>query len=165
MRPAWLAAALVVAVAAPLAPATAQLRCAPFTTQALDPPAPRSDKWAVASFERINREVKTEPYKALFLGDSITERWNMPLWGSQAVWQANMPKRGVLNAGVSGDRTEHLLWRLDHGNLDGPPPKGVIVMIGTNDLAHGRPPELAAEGVRAVLLRLREKLPQTRCSG
>jgi lysophospholipase L1-like esterase len=157
-----LAAAFVFLLAALAGPAQAQLRCGPFTAQPLDPPAPRSDKWAVASFERINQEVKTQPYRALFLGDSITERWNMPLWSAQAVWQANMPQRGVLNAGVSGDRTEHLLWRLDHGNLDGPPPKGVIVMIGTNDLAHGRPPELAAEGVRAVLLHLRQKLPATR---
>jgi len=55
-----------------------------------------------------------------------------------------------------------VLWRLDHGNLDGPPPKGVVLMIGTNDLGHGRSPELAAQGVRAILIRLREKLPNTR---
>jgi lysophospholipase L1-like esterase len=73
-----------------------------------------------------------------------------------------MVPRGVLNAGVSGDRTEHLRWRLDHGNLDGPPPKGVVLLIGTNDLAHGRSPEEAAEGIRETLLRLREKLPNTR---
>jgi beta-glucosidase len=156
------AAALIVTFAALAGPAQAQLRCGPFTSLPLDPPAPRTDHWAVASFERINREVKTQPYRTLFLGDSITERWNVPLWGAQPVWQANMPQRGVLNAGVSGDRTEHLRWRFDHGNLDGPAPKGAIVLIGTNDLAHGRPPELAAEGIRAVLLRLRQKLPDTR---
>jgi lysophospholipase L1-like esterase len=142
--------------------AQAQLRCGPFTATPLDPPGPRTDTWAVASFERINRLVKTQPYHALFLGDSITERWDNPLWNAQPNWQANMVPRGVLNAGVSGDRTEHLRWRLDHGNLDGPVPKGAIVLIGTNDLAHGRPPELAAEGVRAVLIRLRQKLPSTR---
>jgi lysophospholipase L1-like esterase len=162
MSLARLAAAFAFLLTALAGPAQAQLRCGPFTALPLDPPAPRSDKPAVASFERINEAVKTQPYRALFLGDSITERWNMPLWGAQAVWQANMPQRGVLNAGVSGDRTEHLLWRLDHGNLDGPPPKGVIVLIGTNDLAHGRPPDLAAEGIRAVLIRLRQKLPATR---
>jgi beta-glucosidase len=143
-------------------PVHAQLRCGPFTSAALDPPGPRDESWAVASFNRINEQVKTLPYRALFLGDSITERWNLPLWDAKRVWDANMAPRGVLDAGVSGDRTEHLLWRLDHGNLDGPPPKGVIVLIGTNDLAHGRPPELAAEGIRAVLLRLRQKLPETR---
>jgi beta-glucosidase len=142
--------------------AEAQLRCAPFTAAALDPPAPRVDKAAVGSFERINQAVKTQPYRVLFLGDSITERWDLPLWGAKDVWDANMAPRGVLDAGVSGDRTEHLRWRLDHGNLDGPPPKGAIVLIGTNDLGHGRPPAEAAEGIRQVLIRLRQKLPNTR---
>ena len=75
-----------------------------------------------------------------------------------------MQTRGVLNAGVSGDRTENLLWRLQNGNLDGPPPALVILLIGTNDLAYDGPPrspELAAEGIRANLLYLRERLPDT----
>ena len=105
--------------------------------------------------------VKTQPYRVLFLGDSITERWDLPLWGAKDVWDANMPQRGVLNAAVSGDRTEHLRWRLDHGNLDGPPPKGVVLLIGTNDLGHGRPPAEAAEGIRQILIQLRQKLPNT----
>ena len=142
-------------------PAT-QVGCGPFTVTALDPPTPRTNGWAIATFKHINAAVKTQPYRVLFLGDSITQRWELPLWGAQPVWDANMKPRGVLNAGVAGDRTEHLLWRLDHGNLGGPPPKVAIVLIGTNDLAHGRPPELAAEGVRAVLIRLRQKLPDTR---
>lgn len=136
--------------------------CGPFTVAALDPPAPRIDSWAIATFKHINAAVKTQSYRVLFLGDSITERWGSPRWDSKPVWDTNMAPRGVLNAGVSGDRTEHLLWRLDHGNLDGPPPKLAIVLIGTNDLGHGRPPELASEGIRAVLIRLRQKLPDTR---
>jgi lysophospholipase L1-like esterase len=71
----------------------------------------------------------------------------------------------VLDAGVSGDRTEHLLWRMQHGNLAGPPPKGAIVLIGTNDLTNGgnpRSPELIAEGIRRDLLDLRQHLPNTR---
>ena len=75
-----------------------------------------------------------------------------------------MQPRGVLNAGVSGDRTENLLWRLQNGNLDGPPPALVVMLIGTNDLAYDGPPrspELAAEGIRANLLYLRQRLPDT----
>jgi lysophospholipase L1-like esterase len=154
-------AAVIVAVLIAL-PAHAQIRCASFTSAPLDPPAPRTDPGAVSTFERINSAVKTEPYRALFLGDSITERWDLPLWDAKRVWDAAMVPRGVLNAGVSGDRTEHVLWRLDHGNLDGPPPKGLILMIGTNDLGHGRSPELAAQGVRAILIQLRDKLPNAR---
>ncbi len=66
---------------------------------------------------------------------------------------------GVLDAGIDGDRSEHLLWRIEHGNLDGTPPKVIVLLIGTNDLGHGRPPELAAEGIRTILLYLRERLP------
>jgi beta-glucosidase len=161
MRFARLAAAVVSGFALAGA-AQAQVKCGPFTAAPLDPPAPRTESWAIPIFQNINAAVKTQPYRVLFLGDSITQRWDLPLWGAKPVWDANMPQRGVLNAGVAGDRSEHLLWRLDHGNLDGPAPKGVIVLIGTNDLAHGRPPELAAEGIRAVLIRLRQKLPNTR---
>jgi|HubBroStandDraft_6_1064221.scaffolds.fasta_scaffold572510_1 lysophospholipase L1-like esterase len=160
MRPTRLAATLA-AVLLGIVPARAQLKCGPFNPTA-EAPAPRSDVWAIKSFERINAEVKSQPYRVLFFGDSITERWELPLWDAKPVWDANMPKRGVLNAGVSGDRTEHLRWRFDHGNLDGPAPKGVIVLIGTNDLGHGRPPAEAAEGIRQVLLRLRDQLPAAR---
>jgi lysophospholipase L1-like esterase len=161
MRFARLAAAVILVLALAGA-AQAQVKCGPFTAAPLDPPAARTESWAIQIFQNIIIAVKTQPYRALFLGDSITQRWNLPLWGAQAVWQANMAPRGVLNAGVAGDRTDQLLWRLDNGNLAGPPPKGVIVLIGTNDLAHGHPPELAAQGIRAVLIRLRQKLPNTR---
>jgi lysophospholipase L1-like esterase len=137
------------------------VRCGPFNSFSTGP-EPRKEASAQQSFERISQEVKTVPHKILFLGDSITERWEMPLWDAKKNWDANMPQRGVLDAGVSGDRTENLRWRLDHGNLDGPTPKGAIVLIGTNDLATGRPPAEAAEGIRQTLIRLRDQLPMTR---
>ena len=143
-------------------PAAAQVPCATFDNWSPAAPEPRIAPEAIATFDRINAAVKTEPYRVLFLGDSITERWDMPLWGAKPVWDANMKPRGVLNAGVSGDRTEHLRWRLDNGNLDGPVPKGVVMLIGTNDLGHGRPAVQAAEGVRATLIQLHQKLPDTR---
>jgi N-acetylglucosamine-6-sulfatase len=67
----------------------------------------------------------------------------------------------VLNAGVGGDRTDHLRWRLEHGHLDGPPPHGAVLLIGTNDLGHEWPPDLVAEGIRATLLELRQRVPGT----
>ena len=142
--------------------AQAQLKCEAFDSWPPAAPEPREAGEPVATFHRINQAVKTEPYRILFFGDSITERWDEPLWDAKRVWDANLAPRGVLDAGVSGDRTEHLRWRLDHGNLDGPTPKGVIVMIGTNDLGHGRSPAEAAEGIRQVLIQLRQKLPNTR---
>jgi lysophospholipase L1-like esterase len=139
--------------------AQAALPCGPFTNDVLAAPEPREARWPVQRFAEINAAVKSEPYRVLFLGDSITERFPTD---APEVWRQHMMPRGVLDAGVSGDRTEHLLWRLEHGNLDGPPPAAVVLLIGTNDLGHGRPPEDAAEGIRANLLQLRRRLPGAR---
>ena len=136
--------------------AQAPLRCGPFTQDVLAAPEPREARWPVQRFESINATVTTQPYRVLFLGDSLTEGFDAE------VWRQHMVPRGVFNAGVSGDRTEHLLWRLPHGNLAGPPPKAVVLLIGTNDIGHGRPPEAAAEGIRANLQYLRRHLPQAR---
>ena len=150
-------------LARPLAAgAQAPLACGKFTAEPVAAPAPREASWPLQRFETINRAVLSEPYRILFLGDSITERFPTD---APDVWRAEMVPRGVLDAGVSGDRTEHLLWRLQHGNLAGPKPKGVVMLIGTNDLTNGgngRAPELIAEGIRADLLYLRQHLPHTR---
>ena len=158
LRSALIGLLAILAVAAPSAPAQAQspLRCGAFSQETLPQPAPRDNIHARERFERIKAAVKTQPYKVLFLGDSLTERFD------EQVWQTHMASRGVLNAGVSGDRTEHLLWRLTHGNLDGAPPRGVVLLIGTNDLGYGRSPDLAANGIRADLLHLRQRLPAAR---
>ena len=132
------------------------LPCGPFTRDVIAAPEPRQARWPVGEFEKINAAVKTQPYRVLFFGDSLTERFDPELW------RQHMAPRGVLNAGVSGDRTEHLLWRLQHGNLDGPPPAAVVLLIGTNDVGYDRPPEDVAEGVRADLLYLRQRLPAAR---
>jgi len=150
------ATVLAALLAAPPAFAQAALACGRFSPDVLAAPEPREASAPVRRFELIKEWVRTQPYRALFLGDSLTERWDPELW------RQHMAPRGVLNAGVSGDRTEHLRWRLDHGNLAGLPPRLAIVEIGTNDLGHGRPPDVAAEGVRDVLLKLRERLPDTR---
>jgi len=151
-------AALVLAIAGLTQPAFAEppLRCGHFTRDVLAKPEPRENPFPVRRGELINANIRSQPYRMLLLGDSLTERWD------PALWRDHMAARGILNAGVSGDRTEHLLWRLDHGNLAGPVPQAVIVLIGTNDLGHGRSPEVAAEGVRAILVKLRERLPNTR---
>jgi lysophospholipase L1-like esterase len=153
-----LVAVLMAAVVWGESPAYAQtpLRCGPFTQDVLAAPEPREARWPVQRFESINAEVKTYPYHVLFLGDSLTEGFDV------AAWREHMVPRDVFNAGISGDRTEHLLWRLQHGNLAGPPPKAVVVLIGTNDIGHGRSPEVAAEGIRANLQYLRRHLPQAR---
>ncbi|MBV9829628.1 MAG: hypothetical protein JO001_28745 [Alphaproteobacteria bacterium] len=135
------------------------LRCRPFSNEPVAAPTPRTAQSAVDRFEKIKAAVTAESYRVLFLGDSITERFD------DTVWREDMMPRGVLNSGVNGDRTENLLWRMQHGNLDGQPPTGVVVLIGTNDLTNGgegRSPEATADGIRANLEYLRQRLPRAR---
>ena len=111
---------------------------------------------ALERLKLINQAVKSTRYSILFFGDSLTEGWDA------TIWERSLASRGALNAGVSGDRTDHLLWRLHHGNLAGPQPKAVVLLIGTNDLAYGRSPELTGDGIRANLEMLRRRLPEAR---
>src|SRR5437870_1105335 len=159
LRKAALIAGTLGAVLAALPAARAQLACGHFTQEPAPAPAPREAGSAVRRFEVINAEVKSVRHRVHYLGDSLTERWD------PEVWRQHMEPRGVLNAGVNGDHTENLLWRLQHGNLAGPPPAGIVMLIGTNDLTnggHGRPPNLAAEGIRANLEYLRQHAPNAR---
>src|SRR5438067_13685589 len=131
------------------------LPCGRFTQDQLPAPEPREAAAPRKRFEQINAAVKTQPYRVLFFGDSLTERFET--WDAPEVWRQHMASRGVLNAGINGDRTEHVRWRLDHGNLAGPPPQAAVLWIGTNDLGHDRSAEFTAEGVRADLAMLRPR--------
>jgi beta-glucosidase len=133
------------------------LRCGHFTQDQLPAPEPREAAAPRKRFEQINAAVKSQPYRVLFFGDSLTERFET--WDAPEVWRQHMVPRGVLNAGVNGDRTEHLRWRLENGNLAGPPPQAAVLWIGTNDLGHERSVEVTAEGIRAGLAVLRQRLP------
>jgi lysophospholipase L1-like esterase len=150
------ATVLVALYGAAAARAQSPLPCGKFTQDTLAAPEPREAAAPLKRAEAINTAIATQPYQALFFGDSLTQLWD------PEIWRDNLARRGVLNAGVSGDRTEHLLWRLDHGNLAGPPPRVAILLIGTNDLGHGRDAAVTSEGIRAVLVKLRERLTHAR---
>lgn len=161
-KPFLCAAMLLCLLGSCVKPARAEptLPCGRFSKDALPAPEQRSANWPLQRRDRIDAAVKTQPHRVLFLGDSLTEHFE--IGAGAPVWREYLAPRGVLDGGVSGDRTEHLLWRLENGTLDGPPPRLVILLIGTNDLSYHRSPEDTADGIRAVLLRLREKLPRAR---
>ena len=66
----------------------------------------------------------------VLLGDSITHGWEDK---GKAVFKKHFKDLKVLNLGFSGDRTEHVLWRLRHGAIEGIAPKAVLMLIGTNN--------------------------------
>ena len=77
---------------------------------------------------------------------------------------SSIASRKALNLGFSGDRTEQVIWRLQHGEVDGIAPKLVVIMIGTNNAGHRKEKsEDTAAGVKAILDELGKRLPDTKC--
>ena len=129
-------------------------------------PVPRDQptNW-VARHEGFLAEAKEGNYDLVFLGDSITDGWRK---GGLEVWNKYYTPRHALNLGIGGDRTQHVLWRIEKGELDGLKPKAVVLMIGTNNTGKekdGSPrnstPEII-EGITAVVKAIRTKLPQSK---
>ncbi len=103
--------------------------------------------------------VKKGDIDLVFIGDSITHSFEGR--HGKAMWDKYYVPRKALNLGYSGDRTEHVLWRIDNGELDGLSPKLAVIMIGTNNTGHRQdPPEAIAAGIRLILDRLRAKQPK-----
>lgn len=101
----------------------------------------------------------------LFIGDSITDLWRST---GRVPWEAHLAPLRAANFGIDGDRTQHQLWRLQHGELDGPTPRVVVMLIGTNNTGlekDGTPRNTTAEAIEGIALvarTLRAKLPTTR---
>jgi beta-glucosidase len=110
--------------------------------------------------EKINERAKQGDVELLFLGDSITEGW---AGQGKKVWEKYYGTRKAMNAGVGGDRTQHVLWRLDNGNVAGIHPKLAVIMIGTNNSNNNdNTAEEIADGIKAIVNEVREKLPETK---
>ncbi len=77
------------------------------------------------------------------------------------MWKHFYGSRRAANFGIGGDRTQHVLWRIQNGELEGISPKVVVLMIGTNN-ADSSPPDEIAQGVKAIVEELRRRLPKSR---
>lgn len=132
-------------------------------------PEPRDANW-VKRHEGFNAIAKQGGVDVLFVGDSITDGWRTPPpRGGKAIWDREYAPLRAANFGIGGDRTQHVLWRLQNGNLDGIKPKAVVLMIGTNNTGFERDgttrrntPAETVEGVRAIVNLLRAKQPQAK---
>ena len=96
----------------------------------------------------------------LMIGDSITHGWE---GRGKKVWEKHYAKRNAFNIGYSGDRTENVIWRLQHGEVDGIAPKLAVIMIGTNNAGHRKEKsEHTAAGIKSILAELKKRLPKTK---
>ena len=124
-------------------------------------PATRGDEpWWRDRDKAVTEKAKQGNVELAFIGDSITQGWE---GSGKAVWQENYASRKPINLGFGGDRTEHVIWRLEHGNLGKIQPKVAVLMIGTNNTGHMmQDPQQVAAGVERILEILTERCPQTK---
>ena len=120
-------------------------------------PEPRSGGW-VKRHESFNERVAKGNVDLILIGDSITHGWEGQ---GKKIWEQYYTKRNAVNLGIGGDRTQHVIWRLDNGNIKGISPKAAVVMIGTNNSGNNTPQEIA-DGLKVITKQLREKLPKTK---
>jgi lysophospholipase L1-like esterase len=96
----------------------------------------------------------------LFIGDSITQAWEKE---GAHVWKKYYEPRNGFAIGFGGDRTENVLWRLEHDAVKGMNPKVTVLMIGTNNAGHRREdPQTTAAGIKKILDELQQRLPNTK---
>ena len=102
-------------------------------------------------------QANAGPIDVLLVGDSITIQWGES-------WKKHFPDLKAVNIGIGGDKTQNVLWRLDHGGVEGLQPKSIVLMIGNNNMFFTAETgiEAAAKGIEMCVKNLREKFPDAK---
>ena len=116
--------------------------------------------WWLTRHAQKLKETQQGGVQLAFLGDSITQGWET---AGKAAWERHFSGKRAVNYGFGGDSTQHVLWRLEHGEFDGLSPDRIILLIGTNNVRHG---DFTAEeitaGIAEIVRVLGEKCPRSR---
>ncbi|HEU4779307.1 MAG TPA: GDSL-type esterase/lipase family protein [Steroidobacteraceae bacterium] len=134
-----------------------------------DVAAARTDANSKLAHEELLAKRKAGQIDVYFVGDSITRRWGAsdPQYQDLlAHWRASFQGWNAANFGWGADQTQHMLWRLKNGELDGLNPKVVVIMAGTNNVGSATPlgdsrerADEVARGVAAVVREIRQRVP------
>ncbi len=137
-----------------------------------DQPSPRIDASSLLAHDQLLTKARTGHTDVYFLGDSITRRWGAsdPRYRELlANWKKNFFGWNAADFGWGGDTTQNILWRLNHGELDGVNPKVIVLMAGTNNVGKAGPLKWNAataadvtRGIHAIIEICRRKAPQAR---
>ena len=107
--------------------------------------------------EQYLARAKSGPIGLLFLGDSITRQWV----NVTHIWEHYYGQYHPASFGIGGDQTQHVIWRIANGELDGITPKVVVLLIGTNNCGSNTADEISA-GVQKIISLIHEKIPATK---
>lgn len=114
----------------------------------------------IAEIEAANDPKKDKKIELLMVGDSITNNFDKGGPG-EPVWAKHFAPLNALNLGFGGDRTNHVLWRLDHLPVLKAAPLAASLMIGTNNICWGSDkPKQAADGIQAIAKKLNTMYPE-----
>ncbi len=133
-------------------------------------PVTQDRSWPQYDWEKrhalTSAAVKKNKPDILFIGDSITHFFGGEQFDSYALrgkntWDEFYAPRKAGNLGFGWDKTENVLWRLQHGAIDGISPKVVVMMIGTNNTGTCTAPDIA-QGITAIVQEFQKRLPQAK---
>ena len=142
--------------------------CPDYRTASVTP-SPLNESWALDWWmprheeklaEIARRKAAGERTELVFIGDSITHHWEKQ---QPELFKTFYGRYNALDLGYGGDRTENVLWRLQHGEIDGIAPKVTVLMIGTNNTGFRQEaPELIYAGIKRDIAEIRKRLPKTK---
>jgi lysophospholipase L1-like esterase len=121
-------------------------------------------KWLEAHAKLVAHvQANRGPIDVLLVGDSITQHWggDLECTPRNAAWQKHFSRYPTVNLGMAGDKTQNVLWRLDHGGVAGLQPRLVVLLVGNNNMFYTRETgaAAAAQGIKACVENLRAKFP------
>ncbi len=142
----------------------ATLLVATAPAQPADRPAPRTDANSRLAHEQLLAKAKQGRIDVYFVGDSITRRWGATDYPEfLAHWKSNFHGWNAANFGWGADSTQHILWRLQNGEMDGVAPRVIVILAGTNNVGRTPPDEAKVaeitRGVKAIVEACRQKAP------
>ena len=133
-----------------------------------DQPVSRTDQNSLTAHAQLLEKARKGGIDAYFEGDSITRRWGATDYPDLlANWRQNFFGWNAADFGWGADLTQNILWRLEHGELDGVNPKVVVLLAGTNNVGRGvragtEEAKIAdvTKGIEAILRVIEEKAPR-----
>jgi lysophospholipase L1-like esterase len=128
-------------------------------------PVPRTDPNSHAAHQALLAKKDAGQIDVYFIGDSITRRWGaLDYPDLLAHWNQSFAGYNAANFAWGGDRTEHILWRLENGELDGIDPRVIVIQAGTNNVGRraGGADKVAAiaAGIEGIIDAARRRAPQ-----
>jgi lysophospholipase L1-like esterase len=156
----WLVALALGSSLAVAQPTAAKSAAAAVGLSLIDPsePLPKKDNAIFfAKHASFLERGKAGPIGLLFLGDSITDGWSK----APEVWKEYYERYQPANFGIGGDSTQHVIWRIENGELDGIKPRVVVLMLGTNNTTAHTAEQIAAADKKIVGM-IRARLPETK---